>query len=111
MRILDADPSCFHAPDAIGRIAELEDVAGEAFDGEVLVDGADDHIRRLQQHLEIGIVGDGTTRGDRREPRPAPPAQHIIDLVAMDQRPTPPSRCGEAVGEHVPQRHAVGSRH
>jgi hypothetical protein len=30
---------------AIGGIAELEDVAGEAFNGEILVDRAHDHVR------------------------------------------------------------------
>ena len=59
---------------------------GEAFDGEVLVDRADDYAFRLQQNLEIRIVGDRAARGDRREPCPAPSAQAAVDLIAMDQR-------------------------
>ena len=40
--ILDAHAPGFDAPDPPRRVAELEDVAGEALDGEVLVDRADE---------------------------------------------------------------------
>jgi hypothetical protein len=36
--------------DTIAPIAELEDVAGETFDREVLVHRADDMVLRLEQH-------------------------------------------------------------
>ena len=104
LRVLDTHRAALHAHDAIGGVAELEDVALDALDGEVLVDRADYDILRLEQHLEIGIVGNGAARGDRREPRPAPPAQHTVDFVAMDQRAAPPAPCGEAVGEHAQYR-------
>ena len=104
MRILHAHHAALDADDAIGRVAELEDVTGEAFDGEILVDRADDHVFWLEQDLEIGIVRDRAAGGDRREPRPAPPAQAAVDLVAMDQRAPPSAPRGEAVGEHAQHR-------
>ena len=41
VRVLDANPTGLDAQDAVARVAELEDVAGDALDREVLVDGAD----------------------------------------------------------------------
>ena len=76
----------------------------EALHGEILVDRADHDVLGLEQHLEIGIVGDRAAGGDRREPRAAPPAQHAVDLVAMDQRAAPTAPRGEAVGEHAQHR-------
>ena len=101
LRILHTHRAALHAHDAIGGVAELEDVALDALDGEVLVDRADHDVLGLEQHLEIGIVGDSAAGGDRREPCAAPPAQHAVDLVAMDQRTTPPAPRGEAVGKHA----------
>ena len=38
LRVLDPDRPALDPPDAVGGVAELEDVAGHALDGEVLVD-------------------------------------------------------------------------
>ncbi len=66
MGVLDADDAALDAQDAIGGIAELEDVACRALDGEVFIDGADDLRLRFEQHLVVGIIGDraaGRQRG------------------------------------------------
>ena len=68
----------------VAAVAELEDVAGQALDREVLVDGADDVVLGLEQHLVVGIVGNGAAGGDRRQARAAPAAQHVVDRVVMD---------------------------
>ena len=104
MRILHAHDAALDADDAIGGVAELEDVAREAFDGKVLVDRADHHALGLEQHLEIGIVRDRAAGGDGGEPGAAPPAQYAVDLVAMDQRAASTAPRGEAVGEHAQHR-------
>src|SRR5262249_24468009 len=49
MGVLHPDGSALDALDAIGFVAELEDVARYAFDGEILVYGADDLVLRLEQ--------------------------------------------------------------
>ena len=77
------------AADAVGGIAELEHVAGQALDREILVDGADDLVFRLEHDLVIGVVRDRAARGQRRDPRAAPAAQHAVDRVVMDQRAAP----------------------
>ena len=46
----------------------------------------------------------GAARGDCGEPRPAPPTQHAVNLVAMDQRATPPAPRGKSVGQHAQHR-------
>ena len=78
MGVLDAHRAALDAQDAIGGVAELEDVAGHALDGEVLVHRADDLVLRLQQHLVVGVVGDRAAGGERRQPRAAPAAQHAL---------------------------------
>ena len=99
-RVLDAHDAALDAPNAIGGVAELEDVAGHAFDREILVDRADDLIFGFEQYLIVGIVGDRPARGQRGQPRAAPAAQHMIDRVVVDESAAPPAAGGEAVGQH-----------
>jgi hypothetical protein len=47
--ILDAHRAALDPQNAVGGVAELEDVALQALDGEILVHGAD-QILRLQHH-------------------------------------------------------------
>ena len=79
MRILDPHGAALDPQDAVAAVAELEDVAGHALDGEILVHGADDWILRLEQHLVVGSVGDGAAGGDRGQARAPPAAQHAVD--------------------------------
>ena len=76
MRVLDAHDAALDALDPVGRVAELEDVAGEALDREILVHRADELVFRLEQHLVVGVVGNGAAGGQRRQARAAPAAQH-----------------------------------
>ncbi len=78
VRILDAHASGLDAQDAIRRVAELEDVAGQAFDGEVLVHGADELARGLEHDVVVGGVGNRAARGERGQARAAPAAQHAV---------------------------------
>src|SRR5262249_15324136 len=84
VRILDANASRLDAPYLVRRVSELEDVAGEALDGPVLVHGADDLICGLQDDLVVGGIGNCAAGGDRGEPRTAPAAQHAVDRIAVN---------------------------
>ena len=86
MRIFDAHAARFDALNAIGRVAELENVAREAFDREILIDRADQLSRGLEHDVVVGRIGNRAARSQRGEPRAAPPAQHAVDRVAMDIR-------------------------
>ena len=102
--VLDAHDAALDAQDAVGRVAELEDVARQALDREVLVHRADDLVLGLQQHLVVGIVGDGAAGGERGQPGAAPAAQLAVDGIVMDQRAAPAAPGGEAFGQHARPR-------
>ena len=104
MGVLDPHRPALDPLDAVGGVAELEHVALHALDGEILVDGADDLVFRLQHHLIIGGVGDRAAGGQRRRARAAPGAQHVMDGVAMDQRAAPAEAGRETLGQHLRRR-------
>ena len=72
LRILDPHPARLDAQDAVARVAELEDVAGDALDGEVLVDRADVARLRLEHDRVVAAFRDRAARGERRQPRALP---------------------------------------
>ena len=100
VRILHADRAALDAQDAPRRVAELEDVAGQALDREILVERAETGPVGLQHHVVVGVVGDRAARGHRGEAGAAPGAQLAVDDVAVQVRgaPAPPGR--ESAGEH-----------
>ncbi len=61
--------------DAPRRVAELEDVARHALDGEVLVERADERVVRLEDDAVVGDLRDRAARGQREQPRAAAAAQ------------------------------------
>ena len=83
LRILDAHAARLDAPDPVRGVAELEHVAGEALDGEVLVDGADELPGRLEHDFVVGGVGNRAARGERGQARAAAAAQHAVHRVAV----------------------------
>ncbi len=89
-RVLDPHLAPLHAQNAIGRVAELEDVARHALDGEVLVERADARADGLEHHLVVGVVRDGAARGDGGDARAAPPADAPVHRVVMDHAPRLP---------------------
>ena len=109
--VLHPDRSTLDALNAIGRVAELENVARHALDGEILVHRADGLVLRLQQHLVVGGVGDRAAGGERGRPRAAPAAQNMIDRVAMDERASAASAGGEALAQHAHDRVEIALAH
>ncbi|CAJ3327660.1 Uncharacterised protein [Burkholderia pseudomallei] len=101
VRILDAHAPRLDPDDPVRLVAELEHVAREAFDREILVDGADVHALRLEQHRVVGVIGNRAARGDGREPRAAPPAHRVRDDVAVQVRGARAAPAREALGEHL----------
>ena len=63
--VLLPDDASFDPQNAVGFVAELEDVAGETLDRKILIHRPNDMALRLKQHLKVGIVGDRAARGKR----------------------------------------------
>ena len=101
MRILDAHRAALDAQDSIGGIAQLEHVALQALDGEVLVHRADELSFGLEHDTVVGIVRNRTAGGDGREASAAPRTQHLVDGVAMNERALPTAARAEALGQHA----------
>ena len=86
MRIGHSDDARADARDLPRHVPELEDVAGEAFDREILVQRSDERVFRLEQHAIVGDFRDRASGGEREQPRGSPGAQRGMHFVAMDQR-------------------------
>jgi hypothetical protein len=100
VRVFYPNGPLLHAEYSPGRVAELEDVALEALDGEVLVNGADECVLRLQDDAEVCIVRDRAAGGDRQHARAAAALDLSIDGVEVYQRATPSSTGREALRQH-----------
>ena len=98
--VLDPHPARLDAQDPVRGIAELEDVALQALDGEVLVESADKGAGRLEDDLIVGVVGDRAAAGDGGQSRATPGAQPVIHRIAMQIRGAPSAPCADALGEH-----------
>ncbi len=103
-RVLDPDGPALDPLDAVGGVAELEHVARHALDGEILVDGPDDVIVGLEQHLVVGGVGNRPAGGQRRHSGAAPAAQDSVDGVTMDERAVSALARREAFRQHPHNR-------
>ena len=72
------------ALNAPAGVAEQDHVAGMGVDGEVLVEGGDLHVFRLQHHGEQGRIRDCAAIGDGRHARAAAWVQHARHAIAQE---------------------------
>ena len=98
--VLHPDRALLHAQDAIGGVAQLEDIALQALHGEVLVDRADGLRLRFEQHRVVGRVGYRPAGGQGRQTRAAPAAHFAVDGVVVDEGAATAAARSEAVCEH-----------
>ena len=101
MRILDPHRAPLDPQYPIRGVAELEHIALQALDREVLIDRAHQMTFRLQHDPVVGVVRNGAARGDRRESGALARTQHLIDRVVMQQRCAAPAARAEALRQHV----------
>ena len=69
------------------RVAQQENVAGQALDGEIFVDRADERAFGLGDDAVLGRLGNRAAGGDRGQPGAAAGPQPAVDLVAVQVRP------------------------
>ena len=113
--VTDLHPIGFHAQDAVGAIAELEDVAGQALEGEILVHRADAHAFGLQNDVVVELIGNGAAVEQGAQARAAAGPQDAGGRVVKQMRAAPPAPGVHALGqkrdeliEHRPLERPVG---
>ena len=89
------------APNLPGRIAEQEDVAGDALDGEVFVDGAHEGLIGLGEDAVIAEFWNGAAVLQGCEARSSTSAYDAVDAVEVDERGSATAAVADAGGEHV----------
>src|SRR5580704_8247578 len=85
---------------APGTVAEQHDVAGVAFYRKVFVHGADNNAFWLGDNREQGVLGNGATAGNGRQPRTSTRTQPVIHAIAMQVGAVPAATGGNAFGKH-----------
>src|SRR6185436_5231252 len=101
VRVRDVNLALLDFLDAIARVAELKDVAGQALEREVLVQRADGQLARQQHDLVVELVRNRAAVRDGRQRGTAPAAQDVIDAVEVQMRAAPSAVRREAVGDHA----------
>src|SRR5271170_6522471 len=86
MRILDTHRAALDAQYLVRSISELEYIPLQAFNREVLVDGADHNRLRLEHHPVIGVIRYGAAGSDRRQARALTGPQDLVHRIVMQQR-------------------------
>ena len=101
LRVLNPHPAAFDAADFPGRVSQQEDVAGHAFNGEILVDGADEGSVRICYHLVIGVVGNGPSAGQGRDASSPSALDPVVDAVTVQVGPAASLPGGEPLGQRL----------
>ena len=96
----DASGARLDAVDAPAGVAQEHDVSGVGFDGEVLVEGADDGFGGQGDDVVESGFGDGSAGGDGRQARAAAGAEAMVDLVAVEVGAEASALGADAVAEH-----------
>ncbi len=107
MGILDAYLAGLDPQDPVGRVAELEDIPGDAFDREVFVDAADIQALRFKQHAVVSVIRDGAAAGHGGQPGTTAAPQGVGYGVAVQVGAADALAAVIAVGEHLQQRLVV----
>jgi hypothetical protein len=104
MRVAHANSPGYDLRDLPRRVAQLKNVTSETFNGEVLVQRADEGVFRLQQDAVIGHFRDRAAGRERQQPRAAPSAQDTVHFIPMDERGTTAAWRGKSVRDHRDDR-------
>src|SRR6202012_2781457 len=104
LRVLDAYASALDPQNPVRRIAELEHVAGQTLDREILVDGADIERLRFEHHRVIGVLRNRAARRDGDQFAAAPAAQRTAHRVPIHAYRARTVAARIAFGEHAQHR-------
>src|SRR5262249_221277 len=104
LRVRNAHLTRFDPADQIRAVAELEDVARHTLDSEILIEGADERVRRLENHSIVAEVGNRPARRTSREARPAPAAQSPVHSIVVHIRASATAPRRKTIRQHLYHR-------
>ena len=90
-----------HLEDSVRGIAELEDIARHALEGEVFVQRAHEEFAGHQRDVVVELIGNRAAVGHRSQPGRPPGPQPAVDPVVVQVGAAAAALGGEAVGEHL----------
>ena len=107
----DDDLAAADVLDPPRRVAQQEDVAGVALDGEVFVERADDRaVLVVGDDAVVGDLGNGAAAGDGRQPGALAGPQPAVDAVAVQVGAMPAALRRDAFAEHLQHRVVIVAR-
>ena len=99
--ILNANRAGVDSQNPPRRVAELENIAGHAFDGKVFVYRSEECLARFKHDTIIRVVRDRAAGSQRDQPRATPPAHALVYGVIMNQCAAAPALCAETFRQHL----------
>ena len=99
--VLDDHLAGFHLAYPKGCVAQLEDIAGQAFKGEILAQGPDAMTFRCEDHFVVELIRNHPGIGDRRQTRILARPQAAVDRIQMHIGAAPAALGVVALGQHL----------
>ena len=99
--VLDPQGAAFESQHFPAGIAKLENVAGHAFDGEILIHRADEFALGFENDLVFGVVGDRAAAGDGGQSGALAGPQSSMNTVAMQIGSALTAPRGVTFGQHA----------
>ena len=101
MGVFHPDLARLDPPDPPGAVAQEEDVAGQALDGEIFIEAADECFRGFLDDVVIRRVGDRAAGSDRGEARAAPALDSPVHPVMVKVGASAARLGGDSLGQHT----------
>ena len=99
LSVFHPDPAALHPPYLPRSVPQKEDIPSHAFDGKVLIHGADKSVLRVGDDVIVGVVGDGPAAGKGGYARAAAALQDIVDAVPVQESTVAALPWGEPLGK------------
>ena len=100
MSVFNANRAGVDSQNPPRRVAELENIAGHAFDGKVFVYRSEECLARFKHDTIIRVVRDRAAGSQRDQPRATPPAHALVHRVVMNQCAAPAALRAESFRQH-----------
>src|SRR5579884_1376935 len=100
----DSPAGTFHTPNTPGSIPQQNNIARQAFDGEILIHGAYEDAFGFGHHTVESAFRNGATASNGGQAAAPTSAQPVVDAVIVKINSGTSAPRGDALGEHVNDR-------